>query len=51
MDTNFTKYKYMLGQLTYKKKFEGIMMPEAGIEGNTICCNSKYMAVSFTSWC
>lgn len=44
---NFTKFKYMLGEPTYKKKFEGCSMPDGGIEGNTITANNKYIAVSF----
>jgi len=46
MDNQFTKYKYMLGEPTFKKRFEGINMPTAGIEGNTITANAKYIAVS-----
>jgi hypothetical protein len=46
-DPLFTKYKYMLGESTYKKKFDGCIMPDAGIEGNTVTGNRDYIAVSF----
>ena len=49
MDNTFTKFKYMLGEPTFPgrdKKFDGINMPDAGIEGNTIVGNNKYIAVS-----
>ena len=45
-DALFTKYKYMLGESTYKKKFDGCLMPGEGIEGNTICGNKDFIAVS-----
>ena len=49
MDSNFSKYKYLLGQPAFPGKdnqFTNISMPDQSIEGNTICANSKYIAVS-----
>ena len=42
----FKSFKYMLGELTYKKKFEGMQTPADNIEGNVIVSNYKFMAVS-----
>jgi hypothetical protein len=39
----------MLGESTFKeknKKFEGCLMPEGGVEGNSICGNKQFIAVS-----
>ena len=47
MDTDrFKSFKYMLGQPTFKKGFEGIQIPDGNIEGNYITSNGKFVAVS-----
>jgi len=51
MDPLFTKYKYQFGELTTKSKFEGINAPDAGVEGNVVAGNGKYIAVSKFVYC
>lgn len=47
MDSNFTKYKYLLGEPTYKsKRFDAIQSPIQQADGNTIAANSRMIAVS-----
>jgi hypothetical protein len=42
------KFKYIFGEPTFpgKATFEGIRPPEGTIEGNVICGNDKWIAVS-----
>jgi hypothetical protein len=48
------KFKYMFGEPTYPGKagkaasFDGLNLPEGTIEGNVICGNSKFIAVSYS---
>jgi hypothetical protein len=44
----FKSFKYMLGELTYKKKFEGLQTVIETVEGNVITSNYKFVAVSNT---
>ena len=43
------KFKYMFGEPTYpgnKSTFDGINTPDGTVEGNAICANTKFVAVS-----
>jgi hypothetical protein len=43
------KFKYMFGEPTYsgnKSTFDGINTPDGTVEGNAICANEKFIAVS-----
>ena len=45
--SNPVKFKYLMGEQLYAKKaFENLSIPDAAIDGNYICGNSKYIAVS-----
>jgi hypothetical protein len=46
------KFKYMRGEPTHpgKATFDGINPPEGTIEGNVICGNDKWIAVSILSF-
>ena len=43
------KFKYIFGEPTFpgKATFDGINPPEGTIEGNVICGNDKWIAVSY----
>jgi hypothetical protein len=45
--SRLTKYKYLEGKQTYANKFfEKAQVPTTSIEGNMVCGNEKYIAVS-----
>ena len=41
-----TKFKYSASESFQKKTIDNIAVPTAGIEGNAICGNRKWVAVS-----
>ena len=46
--SRYTKYKFLEGKHTFQgKTFDKLSIPTASIEGNLICGNSKFVAVSF----
>ena len=47
---NPVKFKYLMGEHTHaKKQFEGLCIPDAAIDGNYVCGNEKFIAVSTTA--
>ena len=46
-DSNFARYKYMFGELVdVKNKFDNLVQPTNLTDGNLICANKKFVAVS-----
>jgi hypothetical protein len=47
------KFKYMFGEPTHtggKSTFDGLNLPDGTVEGNPICANSKFIAVSINNY-
>jgi len=43
--TNYVNFKYLTGEATFPgKKFDNMMIPDANVDGNYLCVNSKYLA-------
>ena len=45
------KFKYLSGEPTFvKQQFLDLHTPLQGVEGNQVCANAKYVAVSSFFW-
>jgi len=50
-DPNFSRYKYIVGtDANIKERFENLLVPITGTEGNTITANREWVAVSCTQF-